>query len=69
MFKFHMIAPKYSKGNTKNVELIFDIMERMSAYAKQSYAVMFSIHRLDEKAYPDHLELISIWPNIQCLID
>ena len=69
MFKFHMIAPKYSQGNTKNVELIFDIMERMSVYAKQSYAVMFSAHRLNDKTYPDHLELISIWPNIQCLIE
>ena len=69
MLKFHMIAPKYSQSDTKNVELIFDIMGRMSVYAKESYAVMFNAHRLDQKEYPDHLELISIWPNIQCLIE
>ena len=69
MLKMEMVVPNYWSGSKQNVNLIRNLMAELSEYAKKCNAVMFHCHRVLEKVYPERMELVSIWPNEQCLMD
>lgn len=69
LLKLEMMAPNYYRGHKQNVGVIQKIMDKLSVFAKESNAIMFHCHRVLEKVYPDRIEVVSVWPNGQCLME
>merc|ERR1719204_91080 len=67
MCKLQVTVPDYHRGNKEVAQEIRNMVAKLSEHASEAFAVMFHLHCVCDKVYPDKLELVSVWPNAQCL--